>query len=363
MARWMGKVAVLMAVVVVAFLSSCSTDLDVNAPYRRIPVVYAFLDPSTTTQFARVQRTFQNRGGDARTIAKEERDSSEYAAGEVTLKLFTLQGALLGTYQERESTDKDSSGAFYAPGHRVFALNLPSGTLQAGTSYKLELTRTSTGEVMATSVTPAVGPFNFQLPTNLPITDPRDSISLKTLFLNPEPGNEFRISFWPNCYSRLVGMSMRVKYQEADASGNVTNHDVWVNNAMRFFVPNAITACGRIGGPTSINLPSSLVFQALIDSVPVNNNVIRYFSGVDCHAYAASESITDFQNVNFQFQPITQSVPTYTNISNGIGLFGSVRSEVITAIFAPRLPTDMNELDAAGTPVYPSLHRLRFRTR
>ena len=111
----------------------CSTDFDVNAPYKRIPVIHAFLDASAPVQYARVQRTFQNRSGDARQIAENDRDSSEYGANEVTLTLFSGDGTRqLGIYQPQERTDKDTNGAFYGPNHRVYALNLPVGTLGAG---------------------------------------------------------------------------------------------------------------------------------------------------------------------------------------------------------------------------------------
>lgn len=356
----------LWAILILLGLSSCSTDLDVNAPYKQIPVVFAFVDPAATTQYARVQRTFQNRSGDARNIARNERDSVEYKTNEIEVSLWRANGGRVGIYEARELTNKDTVGAFFAPNHRVYALNTPAGTLLPGERYRIVVKRLATNDSTVQAVTQAVGPFNFNLPTNATNLSPSDTISLKTIDITPAAGGKFRIQYWSNCFARTTAINIRVLYEEVTTGGVVTVKDVWYNNAFRQLEPEIRTNCGR--GPEPLKggeISSDALFQALVDSIPAADASVslRYFRGMEFYVYAASKEVADYQDVNFQFQPITQSVPTYTNIANGLGLFASVRSEMITARFRPNLPNLMNEVSATGQPRYPSLFALKFRTR
>lgn len=354
-----------------ALLSGCSTDFDVNASYKPIPVVFGYLDPSQPIQYVRIQRTYQNRNGeDARQIARNNRDSSEFAPGTLDVTLWQVisdrNERLIGRYLPTENTSKDTNGAFYGPEHTIYQLPTPSNTLVAGQNYRLRIKNLRTGDSSMQAVTTIVGPFDINLPTNDPNLSPQDTLSRKTFIITPRGASSFNVQYWPNCFAKLTAMRMQILYREVLTSGVSIDKDIWFNEALKNVEPRLLTTCGRQSqGFTNIEISAAPIFQLMIDSIPPADNSIaqRVFLGINCHFSAASQQIVDYQNVNAQFQPITQSVPTYTNISNGLGMFGSIRSEIVTARFQPSLANEMNEAGPTGQPLYPKLAALKFRVR
>ena len=74
------------------FFSSCKNDLQVNAPYKEIPTIYAVLNPQEVLQMIRINKVFLGEGN-ANDMAKVA-DSINYQAGDLTV---TLERTLYGT--------------------------------------------------------------------------------------------------------------------------------------------------------------------------------------------------------------------------------------------------------------------------
>ncbi len=349
---------------------ACSTDFEVNAPYTKIPVVNGFLNPAERVQYVRVQRTFQNRSGDASVIARNNRDSSEFRPGEIQVSLWrvTPTEVKIGNYQPIESSTKDTNGSFYGPDQTLFRLDLGgTNVLIPGQVYKLKIKNLVTGDSSVQAVTNIVGPFNIIAPTNDRNIAPRDTLALKTIYIQPQDGNEFNLQYFPSCYARLTSMNMRINYRDIKTDGTTEDHDIWFKQAISVVESSVGSQCGRNDrpNPKPIAVKSRPIFQAMMDSIPAADNTIafRNFINVQCYFYAASQQVADYQNTNLQFLPITQSVPTYSNIAGGVGVFASVRSEIVTAVLQPNLANELNSRNAAGLPIYPKLEALKFRNR
>jgi hypothetical protein len=65
--------------------SSCKNDLQLNAPYKEIPFIYAVLNPQESRQLIRINKVFLGEG-DANVKAKVA-DSVNYKEGEITVSL------------------------------------------------------------------------------------------------------------------------------------------------------------------------------------------------------------------------------------------------------------------------------------
>ena len=73
------------AAVLLSLLTSCKNDLQLNAPYKEIPSIYAVLNPQENIQMIRVNKDFLGEG-DANAMAKVA-DSVNYKPGELTITL------------------------------------------------------------------------------------------------------------------------------------------------------------------------------------------------------------------------------------------------------------------------------------
>ena len=66
-------------------LSACKNEIDINAPYKDIPVVYGFLDQNQATQYIRIQKLYQNAANQTTDQGAKIADSLYFDEG---FKLF-----------------------------------------------------------------------------------------------------------------------------------------------------------------------------------------------------------------------------------------------------------------------------------
>lgn len=72
----MNKSLVALFTISIIAIQSCTTDVDLNAPYKSTTVVFGLLDPDSTLQWIKINKTFL---GDGNNLDYAQiRDSSEY---------------------------------------------------------------------------------------------------------------------------------------------------------------------------------------------------------------------------------------------------------------------------------------------
>lgn len=69
--------------VVLAGMVSCSTDVDINAPYETTAVVYGFVEPVQDTQFVKINRTYLGDGNNAEYAAINDSTMFQNVSGTV----------------------------------------------------------------------------------------------------------------------------------------------------------------------------------------------------------------------------------------------------------------------------------------
>ena len=76
----------LIAIVIVAFFTSCKVDFSPNAPWRDLPSIYCVIDPEEDTVWARVQRCYL--GEDNLYNYAPIADSNYYAPNDISVHLL-----------------------------------------------------------------------------------------------------------------------------------------------------------------------------------------------------------------------------------------------------------------------------------
>ena len=72
----MKKLLVMISYAVALLLNACSTDVNLYADYKQIPIIYSLLEPNADTNFIKITRAFYVQG-DAHQAATNP-DSSNY---------------------------------------------------------------------------------------------------------------------------------------------------------------------------------------------------------------------------------------------------------------------------------------------
>jgi hypothetical protein len=128
------------------FFSGCKNDLNLNAPYKEIPSIYAVLNPFESIQMIRINKVFLG-VGDANQMAKIA-DSVNYQPDEITVTLKHSSNPHIITF--RDSVVQTADGAFNTT-QRVY---VSFEKLDSTGTYTLIVKNNHTGNVFTASASP-----------------------------------------------------------------------------------------------------------------------------------------------------------------------------------------------------------------
>jgi len=318
----------------------CSTDVDVNAPYDSRTVVFGLLDPRLDTQFVRINKTWLGDGNNF-DIA-QIRDSSEYPAGFVQGRMEALSGGnVVASYpiNEIELDTKDEDGIFFAPEHRAYYFITPGG-LETSRSYRLVLDLPDREVEAQTDVinvplgaisTPPAGNPTFK------INWASVNLNNQTTFFNPT----FRWTTAANA-RRYEGTLLIYVTEKVYTNSSQTT---LVEERLRVIEWNLgrLTTNNLAGGAT-VNLEANgeAFYNFLAARFPVDPNVKREMGVWDpvlqhskCFDFVlaiANEDFNVFLDVSEPVTNIVQERPSYTNVSNGLGIWASRTTDRVNGI-------------------------------
>ena len=131
-------------------MSSCTTEVDLTAPYDSFPVVYGLLEVQADTQWVKINRTWLGEGN--QLVAAQIADSSEFEAGSVDAHIVELipssSGEIVGNelptgreWQIRDTLvdNKEVDGAFFGPTQRLYFAPTVEESLRDDMLYRVEM--------------------------------------------------------------------------------------------------------------------------------------------------------------------------------------------------------------------------------
>ena len=325
-------------------MAGCSTDVELNAPYKSTTIVYGLLDPVADTQWVKINKTFLGDGNNLDYALV--RDSSEYDWSE--FKNLYVQEILNGEVvqqfdlQEKEITNKDIAGIFYGPAQTVYYF-VKGSALNQNAQYRIVVDFYNRQDVEATTDIVAQGSVNFfglyqNQGTTLKMaeTSGPSSFNWKSVTLQ----------FTPTETAPFYEVSLRTYYTEKKWSD--ATHTTLVSSTSKYFdytigtytLDDRLTS-GRI--PVEINGQSFFsYFGSQLNSGDEYSYEIGKYNP-DALPEAATETfdlminvggteLYTYYQVNSPVTGIVQERPTYTNVSNGLGLFSSRSISKVTNI-------------------------------
>ena len=329
-----------LAIAWVMGLWGCSTDIELNAPYDRTPVVFSLLDAAQDTQWVRINRTWLGDGNqfNAALIA----DSSEYDASSLTVTVQERSGNVTGTQWSLKDTvieNKSDDGIFYAPEHQMWYF-VPVAGLDTDAEYDLaiaideeeELVSATTNmiaEQIGNITQPPPGVNNFKLGFASPgfVTTYPD-ITFKwsstagasrydiTVFIHviERVWNDLEHTDLLEERERIVEWNIGTLNTDDDEGGEVLQKEI---SGSRFY--------------------STLATQ--LDEDPYITRVLGVWDeevqiarAVDFVLTIANEELSTYLEVNAPVTGVIQERPEYTNINGGLGLFAARSSQGVYGI-------------------------------
>ncbi len=326
---------IVLGLLVSFFMFSCDDTVEVNAPFVETPIIYSLLNTDDSLQVFRIQRAFSGEGGNAIELAKDP-DKVYYDTAEIELNLRLVDPSNSNTEVFNEKLQVflcDSckeEGVFYSEEVPVYVTMNPlpidprdEDPLDAFLSFKNK----ETGH-LAEAQTGLVPCFRIISPQWRCRTDigsnPRMTFDdIEVRFVGPENG-------------KLAYVSMSILYFEVPLNGgNPIERDTEDDQMV---LVNFVQLDKSPGFQYEFRRDSLSFGNYMNGAIDTSNNaaikerIIEDAGLATVYFNVFNNDYNDYQLINNNFNPITQTSPIYTNVKNGIGLMGARTLRVVPSV-------------------------------
>lgn len=304
----MKRISLSILVVISFFIVGCETEVELNDDYEFNSYVFCLLDQNADTQFVRVNRAFLG-SNSADDMVKYE-DSINYKSGDLNVEIID-EGNVIRL--EGDLVSKEA-GYFNNSDYIVYYTTAPFTFSSADKLYELRVTNNLTGEVITGKTS---------LIDNLTLNDPNPNFDVSFIRNCSEEGYCFGRSFTINWRSSenavKYEVTLRLVYDEIDLSTN----DTIVGKYFDFYVGANSNTRANSGTVMTVDFSPELFYTVIGRSVETPPNTVKRLPRVEVLIAAAHEDLSLYIDATKPSNDINQNKPSYSNLSNGIGLFSS----------------------------------------
>ncbi len=323
---------------VMVALTSCETDVDLIQDYESNSFVFGLLDQHADTQYVRINRAFLG------TLNIQDmanvNDSINYSSGdlkvEVNLKTYLNRQDRISisrneTYELKELLVSKDQGFFNNDDYIVYYFTEPivqeetNNGISVPANYQLYITNQRTGKVDSANAP-------IQLVSDVSLTRPNPNSSTATLGKYTTSGNqlnpEYDIEWFSTENAVKHEVYARFYYDEITLSNQDTStysFDYFVGNEENF------------GGNSSLRMSTSLspinLFREISQQLEVKTGIQRIRPRIRFYMIIANQDYSLFIDASSPSDDINQNKPSYSNMSNGIGIFGARSNHFVNSRF------------------------------
>ncbi len=300
----------LFTVLVILFLStSCSTELDINAEWEDIPVVFCVLDQSMPYQYVKVNKTFL--GDKPASVMAQYSDSLYYENVQVRLhefdgpahnpsKIRTIE------FQEVDTIPKEP-GYFASDRNVVFISDVE---LNESYKYQLEVIIDNGRKNIKSDVTNLISGAFISVP----------GPALQILFLsNYNASPEYK--YYTGTSSKVFQMTLRFNYIEVVDDNIIL--DTFVVWPQTIYVRPGVTDDEEVSNKYDVRA----FYQELVNNIQAPDENVKRFvkmpNSIEFNLAMANEDYRTYMELSAPSHGIIQEKPSFTNLSDGYGLFAA----------------------------------------
>lgn len=298
--------------------ASCNSKVDLYADYKDIPVVYGLLDATQDTNFIRINRAFS--GSDDNPVNANEvsliADSCNYP-GKLRAYLLEYKNVYGNVYTPsgRDTIKLDTitlhdkqEGLFYAPDQKVYFTTGVFKQNTDATRYKYKLFVLIDNDTIS-SETEMVGGESFRILTNsAAFTSTPNERSQKIKFSRAE---------------NAVVYDVKMTFHYSEQKGNAPEVNKQVNWK---FGSKSVDELSSEDGNYYVTFSENSLFT-LLESAIGNDTigVVRHINPkpMEISIVAGGEELYNYIQVNALSGSFSQTIPDYTNVKGGYGVFSS----------------------------------------
>jgi hypothetical protein len=306
---------------VASVLCSCKNDLDITGDYKETPIVYGLLNIDSTNHYIKIYRAFLDASTSSLEIAQNP--DSIYYADSIIVSIEKKSGGAKKFLQKVTLNGLDE-GVFAQSPNIAYKF---TETLNPNETYVLRFENPKTGKV-AIAETPIVNDFQVNSP-------------IPTFKYNFNSQNSLSVEWKAAINSRTSDVFMRVFYNEwnVNTPGNKERKFIDISLAK-----NVASKSGVGGEQLSADFSGSIFYTSLAAKLSNNADLRRDIDEFPIQVFfnVGGESLYDYIRVNQAQSGITslQTLPEFTNVDGGLGIFSSRKSKIIASVGLTSLSID-----------------------
>jgi len=296
-------------------LSSCSTEIDINAPNQNVPIVYCILNDADSVQYVRLQKTYLV---DQAAISTPPEADSLYFPGEIQISLERWEnGRPVQTVQFEPTYDvpKDS-GFFPVEKHMVYKAHVKILPMK---TYYLYVYIKDKEEVLFAETT-TLG--------HMTVTDPLD-LKQRKIALNI--GENYICRWQPVENAGIYQIGIRLNYFET-VDGVTVAKSLDMPQSFTSPVTNIDYLTRVISGSRFIHIISEQ-----LKPIP---GVVREVQNLDFYFITGGKEIKYYIESTAPSEGALIEKPVYSNFNNGLGLFSSSARADIKGLYLANTTLD-----------------------
>ncbi|NRA48894.1 MAG: DUF4249 family protein [Phaeodactylibacter sp.] len=288
--------------------SGCSTEVNLEAEWKDIPIIYSFLNIQDTTHYVRVQKAFLEPGGDALQIAQIN-DSIYYNNAVVTLENRTkgTSFVLERVNGEDEGLLKEE-GVFSNSPNILYKVSAEEADLEGGDEIFIRVDR-------GDDVLPATAETVILSPIDSVAASPANNI-------NRWRYEQLLPVVWkPGAESQIFDVRFIIHYREVTPGQG----DEPEAKTVEWVINKSVLREDEDSQREKVDVSGEGFYAFLGSAIPPSEGEIRIFDFFDIVITGAGPEFRDFILVEQANAGITsaQNIPVYTNVEGGLGVFTS----------------------------------------
>ena len=285
-------------------LTSCDNTLDINAPWKETPVVYAVIDMGQDSQIFRIQKTYQN------DISQSTVDLAQIADSlymkNISVKI--VSGNNPNTFKMLKRLAPRKEAGFFSNKDSSYWGEYMPNWFAASVKYKLVIHSFETGnEYQATTDLVGKADIASVNATSGGIDLVNTSASLfsyqiKSLGLN----------------AVMVDLIVRLNYKEVNNTTNETT-----SKYVDFYVKKGEAISSFINSAYNTGIQKTSIVSFYKNNIKADASVHRTFTSLEYGVIGYNSIFKEMLLVNAPSGSIIPKYGEYTNINNGIGVFAA----------------------------------------
>lgn len=287
---------------------SCETDFDVIADYKEVAIVYGLLNQNDSIHYLRINKAFLG-DGNALSYAQVADSSSFGADISVVLIESTPGGIKKEIVFDTVTLFNKQPGDFYSPGQLFYA---SSAALDENNIYELKVNSRKTAYEV-TSKTNLIHNFNITKPSS----------GAKTINFKRSFTQQMKFA-WQNAVNgKRYQFKLTFNYKEMNLAGDSTHKKIeWI-------FPEQTTENTNGTGESDVTYTNEDFFKLCESKIPYSDPVAeaevikRFASACDIEVTVIGDEFNTYLDANGPSTGLLMEKPSYSNITNGLGLFSS----------------------------------------